>query len=157
MSRWFAAALLICACGDTDEDTWVLWNDTDQDVLEVQVGATELGDAASIELHSSTGALVVGTAGVDPAAGPSGTLHTFTVQVDPTYADQVDRVSVRIDSGERGVDEYDLRQDSADEGLYVLELQSYAGEGEQRTDTVTVRLWDLSDDTDTPPVDDTAA
>ena len=45
--------------------------------------------------------------------------------------------------------------DSADEGLYVIELRSYASEGEQRTDKVTVRLWDAANDTDTPPNDDT--
>ena len=53
----------------------------------------------------------------------------------------MDRVSVRTSSGERGEDEYDLVQDSAGDGFWLLQIESVGEEGEQRTDTFELRLW----------------
>lgn len=140
-------ALSLLACNNKDEEVvYEQWNATD-DTLDVAVGAA-LGDPVSIDLHSSTGAVVVGTATVDPGSGPVGTEHTLTVIVADEYANIVDRASVRTASGDRGEDEYDLVADSAAEGYFVLELVSVGEEGEQRTDTLTFRLWDIEGDDD---------
>jgi len=60
------------------------------------------------------------------------------------YQDQVDRVSVRTSSPGRGEDEYDLIQDSADEGYYKLTITSAGEPDETRDDTLTFRLWQAS-------------
>lgn len=140
-------SVLLFGCDPDEEVTYEQFNAPD-DALSVEVGAASELDESSIELHSSTGAVVVGTATVDPGGGPSGTVHTVTVEVYDDYQHIVDRASVRTDSGDRGVDEYDMTGDSADEGYYVLELTSVAGDGETRTDTLTIRLWDVEGDDD---------
>ena len=139
-------------CGSKDEDTYVQFN-ADDDTLTIDVGTEDVGEAVSIDLHSTTGSVVIGTATVDPSSGPIGTEHTITVEIFDAYENMVDRVSVRTDSGDRGEDEYDLVGDSADEGFYKLTLVSVGDEGETRQDSFTVRVWDIEDDDDGEPGD----
>lgn len=150
MRRWAEIApllLLLGACDTEEEETYVQFN-ADDDTLSVDVGAAELGESSSIDLHSTTGEVVIGTATIDPSAGPIGTEHALVVVISDNYEHLVDRVSVRTDSGERGEDEYDLLGDSADEGYYKLIIVSVGAEGEQRTDTLTILAWDVEDDED---------
>lgn len=147
MSLLLLSALL-AGCGDGEEDSLYEQFNSDNDVLEVEVGVDEELDARSIELFSTTGEISVGQATVTPGGVAAGGIIRLVVVVDDEYEHIVDRVSVRVSSGDRGEDEYDLQADSADEGLYVRELQAVADDGEQRTDTFTVRLWDLSGDDD---------
>ena len=149
---------LILSCGDEETVQYERFN-ADGDTITLSVGAEDVLDAIEIDLHSTTGEVVIGTAKASPGGGPIGTEHTFVVAIDDDWQDQVDRVSVRIDSGERGEDEYDLEQDSADEGLYKLSLVSVGDEGEARDDVVEVHVWDVIDDNDqaSGSADDTGA
>lgn len=132
----------ILGCQQDEETVWVQFNATD-DQLEVEITAAEdLGEAVSTELSSTSSTVVVGSASVDPGSGPVGTDHLVEVDVDFEWEDIIDRVSVRTDSGERGVDEYDLKRDSADHGHWWIELTSVGEEGEERVDVLTFRLWE---------------
>ena len=128
------------ACDTEAEQTWEQFNG-DADSVEIDVGAPDLLPDVSVVLTSTTGAVEVGLGTVSPGGGPIGTEHECVVQVDEAYAGDVDRVSVRTSSGDRGEDEYDLKRDSAGEGYWSLDLQSAGEEGERRTDVVTFRLW----------------
>lgn len=139
------AALVGCT---TDEEVTYEQFNADTDTLDIEVGSADLLDAVSTDLHSTTGQVVIGTATVDPGGGPIGTEHAIVVEIADEYENMVDRVSLRTDSGARGEDEYDLDPDSADEGYYKLSLQSVGEEGEVRTDTLTIRVWDVVDDSD---------
>jgi hypothetical protein len=138
---------ILPGCKKDEEVTYAQFNG-DEDTLSVEVGAKKALPALSIELHSTTGEVIVGTAEVDPGGGPIGTEHAVVVIVADDYENVVDRVSIRTDSGDRGEDEFDLDVDSADEGYYKTTLVSVGEEGEIRTDTLTVRLWDIEDDED---------
>jgi hypothetical protein len=92
--------------------------------------------------------VVIGSATVSPGGGPIGTTHDLVVVIDDAYEDKVDRVSVRIDAGDRGEDEYDLDRDSADEGYYKLSMVSVGEEGEVREDRFTIKVWDEDGDAD---------
>ncbi|MCB9759153.1 MAG: hypothetical protein H6739_04890 [Alphaproteobacteria bacterium] len=142
-----AALLLVLACDGDEEPLYEQFNAT-TDQIEVEVGGADLLDPRSVELHSNTGTVVVGSASVDPGGGPAGTIVTLLVEVDDAYEHLVDRVTVRTDSGERGEDEYDLTADSADEGIYKIQLEAIAEDGEQRTDVFVIRLWDTVGDND---------
>lgn len=151
--------VLLSGCGDEDTDSNIRLNSAD-DVVQVEVGVAEVLEARSIELHSNTGAVVVGSATITPGGGPSGTLHQLTVQLTEDFYDEVDRVSVRTDSGARGEDEYELVADLALEGFYSRELQSVADEGEVRTDTLELLLWqdqEARETQDSQGADDTGA
>lgn len=145
-------AVLLVACTEDDEPSYVQYNDDDNSV-DVEVGAetryvldedgvTEVPEVVSVVLTSSTGSVEVGTGTVSPSAGPVGTEHTVTVEILDDYAEDIDRATVRADSGKRGVDEYDLDRDSAGEGIWVFELTSVGEEDEVRTDTFTFRLYE---------------
>lgn len=112
------------------------------------MGVDDLLDAVTIDLHSTTGEVVIGSATVSPGGGPVGTTHDVVVVIADDYEEKVDRVSVRVDSGDRGEDEYDLERDSADEGYYKLSMVSVGDEGEVRDDTFTIKVWDEDDDSD---------
>lgn len=148
----FLPLLLGATCSKDDEETYEQFN-ADNDALTISVGAADLGEAVTIDLHSTTGSVLIGTATVDPSAGPIGTEHVITVEIFDAYQDMVDQVTVRTDSGDRGEDEYELIGDSADEGYYKRTLVSVGAEDEIRTDTLTIRVWDLVDDDDGDPVD----
>ncbi len=150
MRRWAEptlALILLAGCESDEEETYVQFN-ADDEALSVEVGAAEAGEPSSITLHSTTGEIEIGTATVDPGSGPIGTEHTITVEIFNNYEHMVDRVSVRTDSGDRGEDEFDLRPDSADEGYYERALVSVGEDGEQRTDTLTIFVWDVEGDED---------
>ncbi|HJN73382.1 MAG TPA: hypothetical protein QGF58_05550 [Myxococcota bacterium] len=118
------------------------------DLLSIEVGVDDLLDSVSTELSSNTGAVVVGSATADPGGGPAGTTHTVSVVVDADYADQVDLVRVIARADGREAVEFSLSQDAFDESIWVLEIESFATDGEIRTDTLAVELLDVVGDTD---------
>jgi len=138
--RYSWLVLGLVACDTTASTSWVQYN-ADGDSVTVSVGVAELLPAVSTTLLSSTGEVEIGSAQVDPGGGPIGTTHTVLVTVAEAYSADVERVSVRLDSGDRGVDEFDLDADSTGTGIFKRELQTVGDEGETREDTVTFRLW----------------
>ncbi len=130
----------LSGCNKDEETTWTQYNAEDN-TLSIDVGAAEVEDAATVTLTSNTGSVEIGTGTVDPAGGPIGTTHTVTIEVYEDYASDIDRASVRLDSGDRGQDEYTLDEDATGEGYWVIQLESVGDEGETRTDTLTFRLW----------------
>lgn len=140
----FFSLLSLMSCKDEEEITYTQFNALD-DIIQIQVGVEEELPSNTVDLHSSTGQIIVGSATVDPSGGPIGTTHVLTVIVADEWEDQVARVTVRTDSGQRGEDEYELTTDSADEGLHQIKLVSYGEQGEIREDTFTVRLWEVGD------------
>lgn len=136
----------VAACGGGSED--VRFNADDQVTIEVVAGA-ELGDDVTVDLHSTTGSVTVGTATVSPGSGPVGTVHTVTIRVAEEFVDSIASTGVITDAGERGVEEVSLVQDSADHGLWWREITSVGVEGEERTDTFTFALYTPAPDTDT--------
>ena len=136
--------LLVLSCEDEETGTYVQFNNS-EDTMVIYVGS-EIMDPHTVELTSSTGDNIVGQATVNPQGGPCGTEHTITVVVNDAYEDQVSRVTVLTDSGDRGQDEYDLEQDSADEGYFKLDLQSSGEDGETREDILSFRLYEFVED-----------
>lgn len=132
--------LFLWACTEETETSWTQFNAEDN-TLEVVVGSVDELEAVDILLTSTTGEVQVGVASVDPGGGPVGTIHHVRAEVVDEFAEQVDRTSVRTSSGDRGEDEFDLVRDSAGIGIWVGEIQSVGDEGEVRTDTLTIRLW----------------
>jgi len=142
-------------CNNDDEITWVQFN-TDGDTLSVAVGddvppeqndrcrdVPSLCDGLEgcICLRSSLQANDVGTAILDPTFGPVGTRHRLEIEVLDAFQDIVRRATV-VASGNRGDDELELRQDSADAGNWAVELESLGAPDERRTDTLEVRLYE---------------
>ncbi|NOY24584.1 MAG: hypothetical protein GXP62_01805 [Oligoflexia bacterium] len=134
------------ACSNSTEVTYTQFNGTD-DTVTIKVGVAELLDPVSADLTSTTGEVIVGHFDVDPGGGPIGTEHAIVVEVYDAYQQIVDRVSVRLDSGARGEDEFELEQDSADEGVWKLSIVSAGDTNEVRDDTLNVRCWDQDGDT----------
>jgi hypothetical protein len=137
----------LLGCNKGDEIQYDQVNAAD-DVLTVLVGEPALLDPVNTVVRSSTGEVEIGSAEVSPGGGPIGTDHAIVVIVFDDYQDLVDRVSVRTSSPGRGEDEYDLIQDSADEGYYKLTITSAGAANEQREDSLTVRLWQALDTTE---------
>lgn len=145
-TRWGAFAVSsvlvgLAACSKEVETEWVQFNAPD-DLVSVEVGASEEGEAVSADLHSTSGSVVIGSGAVSPGSGPIGTEHEVTIVLDDEYEAIVTRATVRLDAGERGVDEYEMDQDSADHGRWWVVLTSVGEDGETRTDTVTFRVWE---------------
>lgn len=140
----FAPLLAISFCAKKSTEptlVWVQFNG-DEDVIDVPVTAEdELGPAVTIDLTSTTGEVVVGSATVDPSSGPVGSSHRLTVNVLDSFADTVTKVEVEADAGARGVQTLTLEQDSADAGVWVLDVTSQGVVGEVRTDSFTFLLW----------------
>ena len=142
--------LALFACTEEEAPTYTQYND-DADSVIVDVGVetrmvtdddgSTVVETVSTPLTSSTGALEVGTATVSPSAGPIGTTHTLLVEVGADYSPDVDKVTVVTDSGDRGLDEYELEKDSAGDGVWFLEIESIGAEGEVREDTLTFVLY----------------
>jgi hypothetical protein len=133
-----------------DKTVWVAFN-ADSDAVTVEVTASEVGAAVATDLHSTTGASVVGSASVDPGSGPVGTTHRVEVHVDTDFVDRVGKVEVLADSGDRGSRTFSLLQDSADTGLWVVDVSSHGSSGEVRSDTFTFELYEevpASEETD---------
>jgi len=141
-------ALALIGCKGDNEIQYDQYNSTD-DSLIVEVGIAEVLDPVEIGLMSSTGQVEVGLARVNPGGGPIGTNHDIVIEVYDAYQDVVDRASVRLKSPSRGIDEVDLERDSADEGVYLVTLESVGDEGEVRDDRLTFRLWTISENQET--------
>jgi hypothetical protein len=131
---------LLWGCTEDTASSWIQFNAQDNS-MEVVVGSVEELDPVNTMLTSTSGETQVGMAWMDPGGGPVGTVHEIRVEIVPDYETQVERASVRTQSGDRGEDEFDLTRDSAGLGLWIGEIQSVGEAGEVRTDTLTVRLW----------------
>ena len=131
--------LLLLGC-EEEEVSYAQFNGT-SDKIEVSVGVEEELPPTEINLLSSTGLVIVGTATITPAGGPIGTRHLLVVEVDDQWENRVSRVVVNTDAGERGEEEFTLTQDSADPGYHQVEIVSVGEEGETRTDTLTIGLF----------------
>jgi hypothetical protein len=142
-----AGSLLVLSTFACNKEAGVQYDqyNATNDTLSIQVGTEDVLDPIEIPLMSSTGQVEVGLARVDPGGGPIGTRHDFVVEVYDEFQDVVDRASVRLKAPRRGEDEYDLEQDSADEGVYLITLESEGGADEEREDTLTFRLWTVSE------------
>lgn len=130
---------LACAC-DADKVEWRRFNNP-ADSVSIEVGPGDPTGPVVVELTSNTGAVVIGTATVDPGRAPVGTDHTLVLEVADDWEERIGRASVTA-TGDRGVEEYELRQDSADLGFFDLTLTSLGEEGESRTDTWAIALWE---------------
>lgn len=141
MVRLGLLSIVFFSCDESEEVLYAQFNAEDEQ-LTVEVGVLDTLDPREIVLHSTTGAVEIGSAQVSPGGGPLGTEHTLIVEVGDDWEDQVVKASVRTESGERGEDEYTLEPDSADEGVYQITLISVGEEGEVRDDIFTIRLWE---------------
>jgi hypothetical protein len=131
------------SCSDEGELSFLQFNSLD-DQLSISVGTEEILPDKSIPLFSSTGAIEVGNAIVSPGGGPFGTEHAITVEVFDAFEDKVSYSSIRTMT-ERGTETYTMNVDSADEGLYVLDLVSIGVENETREDIFYVTLYRRED------------
>ncbi len=133
-------------CAENGVDL-VRFNNEDDEVRVEVTTSSDVGDPVTADLLSTTGAVVVGEVTVDPGSGPVGTLHIVTIDIDDEYEDIVVRASLSIDAGERGLDDFILTRDSADSGLWRLELESSGVDGEARTDVFSIELFEADDGT----------
>ena len=138
-------ALSLLAC-DRDDLTFDQINAAD-DVVAIEVGS-EVLPAVTLDLHSSTGQVVIGEVTVDPGGGPGDTEHEVYVTIDDDYVALVDHASIATSSDGRGSREFDMDPDSAEEGLFKLVIVSVAEDGEARTDSFTIQLWEIIEDDD---------
>ena len=150
----FGICLLIFGCGEEEDEGLTLFNASD-DTFEISVGIEEVGTEKTIDLHSSTGQVIVGTATINPDSGPIGTEHELVIIVDDTWEAQVEKVRLTVDSGDRGVESFIMPRDSADPGYHTVSILSVGDEGETRTDLFTIEL--LANDNTTPSTTDTGA
>lgn len=143
MPRAWRALGLIALVSGCEKDPDVEWRqfNSASDTLSIEIAPGDAGAPLTVDLRSNTGAVVVGSATVDPARAPVGTDHTLLIEVLDTWEDRIGRATITSD-GARGLEEYDLRQDSADRGFFDLTLTSLGEEGESRTDVWTVTLWE---------------
>ncbi len=142
-----------------DEIVWVPFNfeldsdaNRDEIVVIVTQDAPASADPVEVELTSSTGRTVVGSAVAEPGVAELGSTHELVVEVDDAFEGLVGRASVVVDyvagdldgDGEPDAqtDEFEMRRDSADPGLYVVTLQSNGVlNGPEREDVFEIRLW----------------
>ncbi len=111
------------------------------DIVALDGTAAADADIGCICMSSSLRANDVGTATVDPTFGAVGTRHTVRVEVLDAFQDIVQRVTVYTD-GQRGDEEIELLQDSADPGSWAVELKSLGEADEVRTDRFEIRLYE---------------
>ncbi len=135
--------LALAACKGAEEEFPYRAFNADDQSLAVCVGdGAGCEPVAELALLSTNGSTEIGVAVVDPASGPVGTVHRFEVTVDAEWIESVALVQVRLD-GDRGTQTWDLRQDSADHGNWVIEIESLGDAVEQRQDDATILLWEL--------------
>jgi hypothetical protein len=154
--RFAFAAAWLAACDKAESPVATRFNSDDR--VEVAVtAAPELGAAVVAPLRSTTGAIVIGEATVDPGSGPVGTVHDVFVVVDGPYVDSVGSVDLVADSGARGVETIPMIQDSADHALWWRAVVSVGDVGEERVDTFGFELWRAEGATDPvePPAETT--
>jgi hypothetical protein len=134
--------LAVTGCPKGGNEEWERFN-AESDAIEVQVTASDaLGDPVSAPLHSTTGEVEVGSVTITPGSGPVGTIHEIRVEVLDEYETEVGRVTAELDAGDRGAETVtQFVQDSADHGLWIVEVESRGDEGEERTDTFSIQLW----------------
>lgn len=142
MGTWLIA-LTVLGCNQDDVEYDPI--NAPDDVVMIDVGVDVL-PAVTVELHSSTGQVVIGEATVDPGGGPGGTEHQVYVTLYDDYVGLVDHASVETSSEGRGERSFDMDADSAEEGLFKLVIVSVANEDESRTDSFTIQLWELIED-----------
>jgi len=65
----------------------------------------------------------------------------LVVEVADTWQGQVEEVVISIDSGDRGIEEFTLKRDSADPGYHQIDIVSVGDEGEVREDLITLQLF----------------
>jgi hypothetical protein len=141
-------ALVLGGC-DPDADTvWRQFNRAD-DTVSIEVMPGEPSGVASVDLRSNLDVLTIGTVTVTPAIGPVGTTHRLVIEVDEEFGERLGRASVESD-GERGVESYDLEQDTARPGIFALDLTSLGAEDESRTDVWRIELWEPIEAPDIP-------
>jgi hypothetical protein len=159
MVKRLSLLLLLAACEEEEQVYYEQFN-CSEDYTFIGIGADDVADHGQeddsdecgelgmgrIELRSSTCESSVGYAIVDPCMAPIGTEHKIVVYIDTTQADKVDRVSVRVDAGKRGADEYTMDPDSADPGIYKTTLESVGSSGETREDYVQIKLFSVDPD-----------
>ena len=138
--------VIFFACDESEEENYNLFNAA-SDSFEVSVGIAEETEAQVIELHSSTGQVIVGSATLTPGGGPIGTEHQLIVEVENTWETEVSRAVLIINSGARGEKEYILNRDSADAGYHQVDIQSVGEVDETRTDIFTIQLYVEEDTT----------
>ena len=112
--------------------------------IEVRAGSSP-GEPIAADITSTTGSALIGSVWIDPGSGPPGTAHEVRVDVDRSYEEQVGRVEIVVDSPERGSGSFEMVQDSAQLFRWVLSLTSNGTEDENRTDTLTFRLYELEE------------
>jgi hypothetical protein len=137
----FAMLAGIGSCLDKNA-YWAPYNG-DADEVAVDVGVPE-EDARTADLVSTTGSTAIGQATIEPGAGPVGTEHTLTVILDDDFSEDVGRVTVEASSN-RGLTTHELMQDSAQAGLWVVDVTSLGEDDEVREDTFRFILWQLSE------------
>ena len=138
--RLFGICLLGLGCGEETEQEYSQFNAT-TDTLTIMIAPDADNSPAEIELRSSTGQVVVGTALLTPGGGPVGTEHQLVVEVADTWQGQVEEVVISVDSGDRGVEEFTLKRDSADPGYHQINIISVGDEDEVREDIMTIQLF----------------
>ena len=111
------------------------------ETLSVSVGTNDLLPSVERILHSTTGSVEIGRASVTPGGGPIGTEHQIQVEIFDEWEESVSSVELETESGTRGTLQYALTSDSADQGLYMLVLESVGDEEETREDVFTFKLW----------------
>lgn len=145
VSRALPIVLSLAACSQSTELVWVQFNGEADAVEIVVTSGAEPGDPLAADITSTTGSALIGSVWVDPGSGPPGTAHAIQVDVDRSYEEQVGRVEIVVDSPERGSGSFEMVQDSAQLFRWVLSLTSNGTEGEDRTDTLTFRLYELEE------------
>ena len=138
--RLFGICLLGLGCGEETEQEYSQFNAT-TDTLTITISPDADDSPTEIELCSSTGQVVVGTAVLTPGGGPVGTEHQLVVEVADTWQGQVEEVVISLDSGARGVEEFTLRRDSADPGYHQIDIISVGDDDEIREDILTIQLF----------------
>ena len=138
--RLFGICLFGLGCGEESDSDLDQFNAT-TDAFNVSIAPDADLTPQEIELRSSTGQVIVGTALITPGGGPVGTEHQIVVEVADTWQGQVEEVIVSVDSGDRGIEEFTLKRDSADPGYHQIDIISVGEEGEVREDTFTVKLF----------------
>lgn len=133
----------VAGCNNEDEVVLRQFNNA-TDAIQVEITVGPVGPATVVDLTSNTGAVIIGSATVEPGSGPVGTNHLLLIEVADEWQDRIEVAQI-TSIGERGTEEYDLRQDAADPGFFDLTLTSLGDEGEARTDTWSVTLWEPID------------